>query len=168
MAEKINTIKGLKAIVNEKSKILILGTFPGKESLESGEYYASKRNKFWNILFEMLKEDISEDYKVRANLLLKNKIAVWDVLKSCERDGSLDKKIKNPIPNNFNIFLKKYPSIRTIYFGSKIAQEYYIKYNSNSFNEDKLIILPSLSGANSTMTYEKKKNEWKVILKSIK
>jgi hypoxanthine-DNA glycosylase len=94
-------------------------------------------------------------------LLAVRGIALWDVLQYCEREGSLDSKIKNEIPNNFKAFYANYPSIKHVFFSSKNAAAYYDKYvgRKKEINYD---VLPSPSGANASKSYSDKLKEWKI------
>lgn len=146
--------------------ILILGTMPGTKSLEIQQYYGHSRNNFWRFMFEILNEDFSDNYEIKKNLLLKNKIALWDVLQFCERIGSLDSAIKNEITNDFELFLKQHPSIKTIVFNGQKAAAFFKKYVPIKEGSYQLITLPSTSPANAGKSFESKLNEWKIILKS--
>jgi len=146
--------------------ILILGTMPGTKSLEIQEYYGHSRNNFWRFMFEILNEDFSDNYEIKKNLLLKNKIALWDVLQFCERIGSLDSAIKNEITNDFELFLKQHPGIKTIVFNGQKAAAFFKKYIPIKDGSYQLITLPSTSPANAGKSFEFKLNEWKIILQS--
>lgn len=150
-------------IASPNATILILGTMPGIKSLELGEYYGHKQNNFWKILFNILKEDLTTDYEAKKEILLKNNIAVWDVLKYCDRVGSLDSAIKNEITNDFETFLKEHPHIKTILFNGQKAATFFKKYIKIS-DDYKQIILPSTSPANAGKSFELKLKEWEVIL----
>ncbi|MEO7978501.1 DNA-deoxyinosine glycosylase [Flavobacterium sp.] len=142
--------------------ILILGTMPGTKSLEIQQYYGHPRNNFWPFMFEILNENFSESYEARKSVLLKHNIALWDVLQFCDRIGSLDSAIKNEISNDFNVFLKNHPHIKTIVFNGQKAGALFKKYVR--VNESyTFITLPSTSPANAGKNYEAKLNEWKVI-----
>ena len=97
-------------ISTASATILILGTMPGTKSLELQQYYGHPQNNFWRFIFEIVHEDFSVDYEARKSVLLKNNIALWDVLQFCDRIGSLDSAIKNEISNDFEIFLKNHPN----------------------------------------------------------
>ena len=112
--EQIRNI--LPPIVDEKTKVLILGSMPGKQSLEKQQYYGNRRNHFWPIMGKLLAADIPEDYHERIELLRKHSIGLWDSIESCEREGSLDATIKNEVPNNFSELFKKYPQIQLVLF----------------------------------------------------
>lgn len=115
-------------ISNIESKVLILGTMPGIASLKLNQYYGHTRNNFWKLLFEIFNEPFSTDYEIRKKMLLKNNVALWDVIKVCVREGSLDCDIKQEIANDFNNFLNEYPNIDTIVFNGKKAAKFYQKY----------------------------------------
>ncbi len=149
----------LAPIATKNCQVLILGTMPGEQSLLQQQYYANKGNHFWRILFQVFDQEFSTDYEIRKKLILKNNLALWDVLYSCEREGSLDSKIKNEIPNNFSDFLKKHSQISTIVFSSKAAAVYFKKYVSPlpCLN---YVTLPSPSGANAHLSLSQKTDLW--------
>jgi len=115
-------------IVDSSSRILILGTMPGKESLRQYAYYAHPQNSFWRIIFESLTLPVSSDLEIRREVLLTNGIALWDVLKVCTRPTSLDSDIEAEEPNDLSLFLSEYPNISKIYFNGKEASRYFHKY----------------------------------------
>lgn len=109
-------------LVNENSRILILGSLPGAESLRAGQYYAYKHNHFWKIIFEILNGgEEPTDYGEKCALLLRGGLALWDVAESAEREGSLDSRIKNLKPNDIPGLLKRHGSIRFLIFNGGFA-----------------------------------------------
>jgi hypoxanthine-DNA glycosylase len=162
-------LNSFKPIVDKQCKILILGTMPGKESLRKHEYYGHPMNKFWNILFDLLGEKPSDNYTDKINLLLKNHIALWDVLECCERESSSDSDIRNPIINNFDSFFKAYPGINHVFFNGKYAESQFRKYMKGRDSLARLHckILPSTSPANNTITFQRKLDMWKAILEPL-
>ncbi|AYN04227.1 DNA-deoxyinosine glycosylase [Flavobacterium sp. 140616W15] len=150
-------------IASPNATILILGTMPGIKSLELGQYYGHKQNNFWKLVFSIFKEDITDDYQAKKEILLKNNIALWDVLKYCDRVGSLDSAIKNEITNDFEAFLKEHSDIKTILFNGQKAAAFFKKHIPLS-DDYKLITLPSTSPANASKSFEIKRKEWEVIL----
>ncbi len=153
-------------IANSDAKILILGTMPGKTSLEINEYYGYKYNVFWKILFIIFNKKYSEDYKIKKNLIKINKIALWDSLKYCVRKGSLDSNIRNEKANNFKDFFTQHPDIKHIIFNGKASFSYYKKYIGLS-NNFEYYSLPSTSPANARKNFEEKLKEWRIIYKLI-
>ncbi|KIC01059.1 DNA glycosylase [Flavobacterium sp. JRM] len=150
-------------ISSPNASVLILGTMPGIKSLELGQYYGHKQNNFWKILFTVFNEDFIDVYEAKKEILIKNNIALWDVLKYCDRVGSLDSAIKNEITNDFDTFLKQHPDIKTILFNGQKAAAFFKKYIKVS-DDYKLITLPSTSPANAGKSFDSKLNEWKIIL----
>jgi len=151
-------------IANPQSKILILGTMPGKDSLKFNQYYGHSRNAFWKIMFALFDEPFSTDYNIKRALLLKNNIALWDVLKACKRESSLDSDIIEEEANDLLRFLKNHPSINQLIFNGKSSMNYFMKYAKEISLPYK--VLPSTSPA-YTISIEKKLNEWSVITKFI-
>ncbi|MDV3426481.1 MAG: DNA-deoxyinosine glycosylase [Bacillota bacterium] len=95
-------IRSFDPIADENSKLLILGTMPGAESLRKQQYYGYDRNQFWKIMFSVFQEDFKENYDEKKKLLLENGAALWDVIKNCERENSSDSKIKRPEANDIS------------------------------------------------------------------
>ncbi len=151
--------KAFSPLVHTDSEILILGTMPGEKSLNLQEYYGNKGNQFWRLLYSIFSEELTHDYSRKKDFLKKHKIAVWDVLSHCEREGSLDSKIKNEIPNDFKAFYDTHPRIKYILFSSKNAAAYYDKYVGRREGL-KYDILPSPSGANATKSFADKLEIW--------
>jgi hypoxanthine-DNA glycosylase len=152
-------------ISTPESRILILGTMPGKRSLEKNEYYGHRNNKFWKILFHIFDLEYPKDYNQKIALLKLKQIALWDVLQGCERESSADSDIRNEVPNDFSLFFKNHQNIKSIFFNGKKAGEYFEKF----FPENRLpkFVLPSTSPANSWYTYEEKVKKWRMILDMI-
>ena len=156
---KVKMIHSFSPIVNTKTKLLILGTIPGNISLQQQEYYGNARNQFWKIMQEILGHiDILRDYQSKIQLLYHHHIGLWDVLAACEREGSLDLNIKNPVVNDFVSFLKQYPVITTIVFNGKASFSLFFK----KFGQIKgmtYYVMPSTSPAN-TMSFANKIKIW--------
>ena len=151
-------------IADLQSKVLILGTMPGKESLRRNAYYAHPQNAFWKILFTLFTHPASTNNEVRKEMLLQNSVALWDVLKTCTRASSLDADIRKEEPNDLQQFLLRHHNISEIFFNGKGAAGYFRKY----FPEIKLPyqILPSTSPAHA-ISWESKLESWKSIINSI-
>jgi hypoxanthine-DNA glycosylase len=149
-------------ISDKNAKILILGTMPGEMSLKLNQYYGHGGNIFWKIIFSIFGEPFSMDYEIKKNILLKNEIALWDVLKACEREGSSDNAIVKEEPNDFNSFFNYHPSIKRIVFNGKNAEAYFTSLNNYRPNVE-CIVLPSTSPANTWKTYDEKIREWSKI-----
>jgi len=137
----------LKPIYDKNSKVLILGSIPSVKSREDGFYYAHPRNRFWSVLAKVYEEEIKNTKEAKINFLIKNKIALFDVLKSCDIISSSDSSIKNPLPNDLFPILKT-AHIQAIFTTGKKAYDLYQKYIFPKTNI-KAIYLPSTSPANS-------------------
>lgn len=162
----MNRITSFPPIITEDSQVLILGSIPGVKSLEMQEYYAHPQNKFWKILFELFDENFSTNYEDRIKLLKVHHIALWDVIDSCERKGSLDVEIKNENANNIVKLLIDHPNIKAIFCnGHKSFKNLQKTLNQNQ--EMPIFVLPSTSPAH-TLSYNVKFNQWSTILKHLK
>ncbi|OEF95800.1 DNA-deoxyinosine glycosylase [Desulfuribacillus alkaliarsenatis] len=157
-------INSFRPIIDKNSKILILGSMPGVQSLANQQYYAHPRNHFWNILFNLFDLPLSNEYTERIKLLHDKGIALWDVLESCTREGSLDSKIKHENANDFHALFKEYPNIRAVLFNGGKAYTAFKKHVGLDFNNLEFIQLPSTSPAN-TMNFEEKLIKWSFIKK---
>lgn len=157
-----NRISSFPPIIDDYSKILILGSIPGVKSLEKQQYYAHPQNKFWKIIFELFHEDFTDDYEKRMNVLKKNHIALWDVIDSCERKGSLDSEIKNEEANQIEELLEKYPNIKAIFCNGGKSYKNLQKVLGKNFRIP-IFLMPSTSPLH-TVSFEKKLEDWKAIL----
>ena len=152
--------------INEDSKILILGSIPSVKSREFGFYYMHPQNRFWRILSDLLEEDLPNTISERKELLKKYKIALWDVLDSCDIDGSSDSSIKNPIVNDIKRLISG-TNVDVIFVTGKKALQLYNRYCLKDVGLA-AIYLPSTSGANCAFSYDKLKKEYEMIIKSLK
>jgi len=155
--------KAFKPIADNNSTILILGTMPGEKSLQLQEYYGNRGNQFWRIMYAISGLQLTHDYSSKVALLKEQGIALWDVLAWCEREGSLDSKIKNEVANDFDSFYKKHPGIAHVFFSSKNAAAYYDKYVGRKAGLT-YTVLPSPSGANASMAFDQKLQLWREAL----
>jgi hypoxanthine-DNA glycosylase len=160
--EKVKT--AFPPIVNNDSRILLLGTMPGERSLILNQYYGHAGNQFWKIIFSLFEHPFTTDYAVRKQLLLNNGVALWDVLKHCQGKGASDNAIKNEVPNDFDAFYKQYPSIKNVFLTSKKADYFYNKYVGKEAQRN-YYLLPSPSRANTWKSVQEKVMEWQEILK---
>jgi hypoxanthine-DNA glycosylase len=142
------------------SKVLILGTMPGERSLQLNQYYANPQNQFWKILSFVTGDNFSVSYVEKKKLFLKNKIAIWDVLMHCEREGSLDINISDEAPNDFKSFYSHYQGIEAIFFNGGKAEKLFSNYNLYESGKN-YTALPSTSSANTSMMLNEKASIWK-------
>lgn len=165
----MSEINGFNSLGHPNARILILGSMPGVVSLDKQHYYAHPRNAFWPIMASLFNHGKPLTYLQGQKLLLAQRIAVWDVLKSCVRQGSLDSAIeKNSMEiNDFVSFFRVFNQIRYIFFNGGTAELVYKKYvwpklpmQNQTLNYAKL---PSTSPAYAAMSYEDKLAAWAVL-----
>lgn len=148
-------------LYDKNSKILILGSFPSVKSREAGFFYGHPQNRFWKVTSSIYNEKLPDTIEEKREFLLKNHIAVWDVISSCDIAGSSDSSIKNVIANDIDIILKN-ADIKVIYVNGKTAFKYYCKYMQPRVKRS-AICLPSTSPANAAWDVERLKDAWKCI-----
>lgn len=161
----------LPPIIDDKARVLIVGSMPGVQSLEKQQYYGNPRNHFWTIVGRILDVDFSNDYEARLQLLQQNNIALWDVIQACERVGSLDSNIKGEIPNDFESMLARYPKIEAIGFnGTKAKETFRKKIGFEKFPNIAFYLLPSSSPVpgRNIKTVEQKIESWRVLAPHLK
>ncbi len=150
-----------KPFYQKDSEILILGTMPSVKSRELGFYYMHPQNRFWKILEKIFNENIGSSIEDKKEFLTKHKIALWDVVQSCEINKSSDSSIKNVEANDI-MWLIKNSNIKKIYVTGKKAQELYNKYILKDTNiEANLLYSPS--PANCAISFEKIVENYQVI-----
>ncbi|KPN95912.1 DNA-deoxyinosine glycosylase [Lysinibacillus sp. ZYM-1] len=118
----------LLPIVDSSTRVLIVGSMPGKQSLEKQQYYGNPRNHFWPIIGELLEIEIPYDYGGRIAILKNRAIGLWDTIEACERIGSLDAAIRNEKPNDFQTLFENYPNIQLVLFNGAKAFEVFKKH----------------------------------------
>jgi len=169
-AQSIARINGFPPIENPSARILILGSMPGAASLRAGQYYAHPQNLFWRILGEILGGANGASYAERLGMLKANGIALWDVLASCVREGSLDADIDSASlqPNDFATFFTTHGRIETVLFNGAKAEACYRKHVAPSLEmrEIRYLRLPSTSPANASIPYAQKSAAWRAALGS--
>jgi hypoxanthine-DNA glycosylase len=148
-------------LINDNCTALILGSMPGELSLRKQEYYGHPRNAFWRLLDNSLAD---KSYAQKCAYLQSHNIALWDVLESANRKGSLDSAIKNEVPNDFDKFLRKYPNIRHIFFNGGKAKSAFEKYFTDLYLDYECLQLPSTSPA-YTLAFDEKSVVWRAALK---
>lgn len=146
---------------DENSKILILGSFPSVKSREQQFYYGHPQNRFWKVLAGELGEKIPECIEEKKQFLLRNHIALWDVIDSCEIIGSSDSSIRNVVVTDIRQILE-HCRIRNIYANGTTARKLFEKYQKERCGRD-IIGLPSTSPANAAYSLERLLEEWECI-----
>lgn len=147
-------------VVCEDARLLILGTMPSVESLRQSFYYSHPRNAFWPIMAQVLGEEKPETVQAKKEMLIRHRIALWDVAQSCVRPGSLDSNIRDVIPNDFEGLFARCPSIEKILFNGATAQKMYLKLVGRFPESCVWSQAPSTSPA-YTLAFEKKLAAWR-------
>jgi len=164
----INSLKSsFLPVVDKNTRILVLGSLPGEESLRQGQYYANPRNSFWKIIFRIFGQSIPDSYHEKLSFLKSKGIGLWDVILTAERDGSLDSKIRNEIPNEFSTLLKQYIDIRVLIFNGRKAEKAFKRLIVGKQDlPDRLLFkyFPSTSPANSKISFEAKASYWNELM----
>lgn len=143
------------------SEILILGTFPSVKSREQKFYYGHPQNRFWRVIAALTDSEIPKEIDEKKNLLLKNHIAVWDVIESCDIKGSSDSSIKNVVPCDIAGLLHK-TRIKSLYANGTAAKRLYDRFILPK-TQVPIILLPSTSPANAAYSVERLIKSWSVI-----
>ena len=161
-------IHSFEPIEDRNAEVLILGSMPGTRSLTAGEYYAHPHNVFWRILCELLHFDAASSYETRVRALKSARIALWDVLHSCVRAGSLDAMIENDTQtaNDFRRFFGGHRKIRRVFFNGAKAEACYRRHVLREIGPGTISYsrLPSTSPANASMSFAHKLRAWRAIL----
>jgi hypoxanthine-DNA glycosylase len=163
----MNYAESFPPVITPHAQLLILGTMPGRQSLLHQQYYANNQNAFWRIMFGMFGKEVPAAYGQRIKFLDDKGIAVWDTLKSCVREGSLDEKILDEQPNDFHTLFRQYPGIKAIVFNGNNPHKYFKKYVGLGTGHE-YHIMPSTSPANRTRRFEQKLEEWSVVRELLK
>jgi hypoxanthine-DNA glycosylase len=157
-------LTGLPPLVSSRTRLLILGSFPGLASLAAQQYYGHPQNHFWKILqaiwasCPMMTGENS--YQIRSEWLLSRQLGVWDVYAACEREGSLDSNIRRPVVNDFSALLRQCPALEAIAHNG-----------GESFKHSKHTLplgvpvykLPSTSPANASWSFDRKLAAWREV-----
>ena len=166
MAEYEHVKHTFEPVYDDNSKILILGSLPSVKSREQGFYYGHPQNRFWKVLARLLEWEEPQSIEEKKEMLLKNQIAIWDVLESCDIQGSSDSSIKNPVAADIPGLLEK-TKIEKIYVNGTTAGKYYKKYLLPLIGVE-AVVLQSTSPLNCRYNLDKLVDNWRVILKEIR
>ncbi len=155
-------------IEDANAEVLILGSMPGRASLAAGQYYAHTYNAFWRIICELLGIDRQAPYEQRVHALRSARIALWDVLQSCTRVGSLDAAIERDtlIANDFCAFFATHQRIRRVLFNGATAQACFNRHVLGELGNPAMAFmrLPSTSPAHAALSFEQKLEAWRSAL----
>ena len=152
---------GLPPVADKQARILLLGTMPSVSSLNKQEYYGHPQNAFWPIVYTLWGIPLEPEYEKRCRFLIERGIALWDVLAQCQRRGSADASIREPVVNDFSAFAAGHPHICGVFFNSHNAGRLYERLvRPDPFSAIPKILLPSTSPARA-MRFEDKLAMWR-------
>ncbi len=169
-------VQSFAAVSAAHANTLVLGSMPGKRSLQAQRYYAHPRNSFWLIMARLLNADIShpaqteKDYQQALTLLTQRGIALWDVLHLCERATSLDADIieDSVVANNFSDFFDRHPEVNRVFFNGAKAQQLFQRHVlpelGSAAESLTMVKLPSTSPAHAALNFEQKLQAWRVLV----
>lgn len=160
--QKSHVVHTFEPLYDSQSKILILGSFPSVKSRETEFYYGHPQNRFWKVLAHMLEKDVPKTVEEKKELLYGSHIAIWDVIHSCDIEGSSDSSIENVVANDIRDILQK-SKIKYIYTNGGTAFRLYKKYILPQ-SGIAAVKLPSTSPANASYSLERLIQEWSTIL----
>jgi hypoxanthine-DNA glycosylase len=165
-SEDPDASQGFPPIARKDARVLVLGSLPSQASLRARQYYAHPQNAFWKIMHVIA--GATGSYASRCRMLRKQGIAVWDVLSSSVRPGSLDANIDmtSAVPNDFEQFFDRHQDIRLVCFNGRKAQQLFERYVRPSCGNDtfRCALLPSTSPAHASLTLAEKLDTWRGII----
>ena len=165
----LTRISGFPPVMDKFVRVLILGSMPGNASLAKNEYYGLPHNAFWRIMGDLFGAGLYLPYSERLKVLTGRGIALWDVLDSCHRPGSLDSAIddRTAKANNFEILFRDHRTITHVFFNGRKAANLFAKRILPTIEDEQaaktFVTLPSTSPALAAMTYEEKLEQWTVV-----
>ena len=165
-AESSRRRRGFPPIADRRARVLVLGSMPSEASLAAGQYYAFRHNQFWRIVGEICGFDADAPYARRKAALKRQRIALWDVVASCVRPGSLDASIRDDSirVNEFTAFLARHPGIRRVCFNGRKAESAWRRHVAPHLPKSRTLeyrVLPSTSPAHAGMGYRSKLRAWR-------
>ena len=161
-------VRSFPPVADARARVLVLGSMPGEASLRAGQYYAHRQNHFWRILGELAGAGPALAYEARLRRLKRSRIALWDVLRSCRRESSLDSAIErnSAQPNDFAAFFASHPRLTHVLFNGAAAETFFHRHMCATL-PTRLIYyerLPSTSPAHAGMPFAEKLKRWRTAL----
>lgn len=157
-AEAGKVVHPFAPVYDQDSRILIVGSFPSVVSRQQNFYYGNPRNRFWQVLADLTDSALPVGVEERTRFLLERRIAVWDVLASCEIRGSADATIAREVPNDLRVIFGT-ADIRGVFANGRAAWRFYTKHHGGD-----ITCLPSTSPANAAYSLERLEQAWSVIV----
>jgi len=157
-------LRGLGPVVDARTRVVVLGSFPGVASLDAGAYYAHPRNQFWTILERILGAPLAgRPYDERLQVLLDHRIGLWDVYASCVRSGSLDSAIEQPQRNDLVRLRRGAPALRAVGFNGRTAARFEPEVSAWGVHT---AVLPSTSPAYAALDLDAKLAAWDAFVRA--
>ena len=164
-------IENFPPIFDDRARILILGSMPGRASLEAVQYYAHPRNHFWPLMEGLLGIARELPYENRLSALKERRVALWDSAWRCRRHASADSTMEEIRASDFGMLFARAPGIRAIFFNGRKSEEIFRRYALPALPSERaglpLCYLPSTSPANAGMSFEEKREQWSRILEQL-
>ncbi len=161
-------VTGFPALSSASARVLVLGTAPSKASLQRQQYYGHNRNAFWPIMANVLAFELEQSYPVRVQALVDARLAVWDVLASCERASSADADIveATALPNDIPGFVRAHGELRAILLNGGKAEQLFRRHVAPALEGVSVVTrrMPSTSPAYAAMRFEQKLAQWRLAL----
>ena len=164
---------GLPPIAGAEARALVLGSMPGEVSLAASQYYAHPQNAFWKVFDALLGAGPGLDYDDRVAILVRSGVAVWDVVRSCEREGSPDSAIVrgSVVVNDFGAFVAAHPQLRLVVCNGATARSFFLRYVAPHQGEGvarlRVVQAPSTSPAHASMPLRAKIAAWSEALRDV-
>lgn len=157
-------VESFPPLLGDEPRVLVLGSMPSVASIEAGEYYGHRRNAFWPLMAELFGFDAQAPYAARVQALTGSGVAVWDVLQSCVREGSLDASIDraSEVPNDFVALLREHASLQHVVLNGRKAEQVWKRVVGPSL-EFPTTVLPSTSPAMAALDFAGKLAQWQVV-----
>ena len=156
---------GLPPLVSADTRLLVLGSFPGVASLAAQQYYGHPQNQFWRILHAIYAPGtetiIASSYEIRSAWMLSHGVGLWDVYASCERQGSLDSQIRNPVVNDFAALRQRCPRLQAVAHNGAESFRHAARLENLGLPA---VRLPSTSPAHARWSFERKRAAWHEVL----
>lgn len=155
-------IHSIEPVFDAESRVLILGTMPSPKSREVQFYYGHPQNRFWRVLAAVLGEEVPQSVPEKKTMLLRHRIALWDVLAECEITGASDSSIRNPVANDLSVILDHAP-VQAVFTTGATAWKLYTRLQKPHTGIE-AVRLPSTSPANCAVKMEALTEAYKAIL----
>jgi hypoxanthine-DNA glycosylase len=163
----ISAVRSFAPIENRAARVLVLGSMPGAASLLAEQYYAHRHNAFWPVMGELFGAGPALSYEKRILILRRAGLALWDVLASCVREGSLDSDIDEAsiVPNDFRAFFDAHPHVKHVFFNGAKAEICFHRYVRPNLSDGGLHFtrLPSTSPAHASLSLPQKLKAWRAV-----